>query len=112
MVRIASGVLGYPRIGGQRELKWALERYWAGQGSETDLQRQSAQIRRENWQAQARAGLAWVTTGDFALYDHVLSLALELGLVPARFGGSDAPRDLDTYFLMARGKAAPSSERA
>jgi 5-methyltetrahydropteroyltriglutamate--homocysteine methyltransferase len=112
MLQIASGILGYPRIGSRRELKWALERYWAGQSSEADLQRQAAQIRRENWQAQQRAGASWVAVGDFSLYDHVLDLALQLGIVPQRFGGAQAARDLHTYFLMARGKAGQGAERA
>ncbi len=111
MSNIASGVLGYPRMGSRRELKWALERYWSGQGSEQDLLRQAAAIRRENWQAQQRSGTSWVTVGDFALYDHVLELALQLGAVPARFGGSSGPRDLSTYFAMSRGRA-PGKEGA
>ena len=105
MFEIANGILGYPRMGSHRELKWALERYWAGQASEAELLRQAAQIRRESWQAQQRAGATWVAVGDFSLYDHVLDLALQLGVIPERFGGGAAARDLSTYFLMARGKA-------
>jgi len=105
MFEVQSGILGYPRIGGRRELKWALERYWAGQGDEQRLLRVAAQIRRENWQEQQRAGATWVAVGDFSLYDHVLDLALQLGITPARFGGAAAERDLSTYFSMARGKA-------
>jgi hypothetical protein len=76
MFDVASGILGFPRIGARRELKWALERYWAGQGDEQDLLRQAAQIRRQNWQAQQRAGSSWVAVGDFSLYDHVLGLGI------------------------------------
>jgi 5-methyltetrahydropteroyltriglutamate--homocysteine methyltransferase len=104
-VQIVRGVLGYPRIGSKRQLKWALERYWSGQGSEQELLSQAAEIRHENWEAQRRAGCSWVAVGDFSLYDHVLDLALQLGVVPERFGGAAAPRDLPTYFSMARGKA-------
>ena len=106
MVEIASGILGYPRMGSRRQLKWALERYWAGQGSEADLLRQAAEIRRENWDAQRRCGASWVAVGDFSLYDHVLDLSLQLGVIPARFSSPTSERDLTTYFLMARGKAA------
>jgi 5-methyltetrahydropteroyltriglutamate--homocysteine methyltransferase len=112
MVAITSGVLGYPRMGSRRELKWALERYWSGQCDAADLQRQAMQIRSEGWQAQARSGASWVAVGDFALYDHVLGLSLQLGIVPERFGGPGAARDLDTYFAMARGKSRPGSGRA
>ncbi|HXK19388.1 MAG TPA: 5-methyltetrahydropteroyltriglutamate--homocysteine S-methyltransferase [Polyangiaceae bacterium] len=109
MIEIASGILGYPRVGARRELKWALERYWAGGSSEADLLRQAAEIRGENWEVQRRAGASWVAVGDFALYDHVLDLALQLGVIPERFGGASAARDLHTYFLMARGKATKSA---
>lgn len=110
MVEIASGILGYPRMGRRRELKWALERYWSGQSREQDLRLAARQIRQEAWQAQARSGASWVAVGDFSLYDHVLDLSLQLGALPARFGGAAATRDLTTYFLMARGKA-PGTER-
>jgi 5-methyltetrahydropteroyltriglutamate--homocysteine methyltransferase len=112
MVEIASGILGYPRIGRRRELKWALERYWSGQGTEQDLCRQAAQIRHENWQEQRRSGASWVAVGDFALYDHVLDLSLQLGVIPQRFGGAAAVRDLGTHFLMARGKARNAAGEA
>ncbi len=108
MFEIASGILGYPRMGSRRELKWALEGYWSGQRDEQELLQKAAQIRRENWQAQHESGAAWVAVGDFSLYDHVLDLALQLGIIPGRFGGGAAPRDLATYFLMARGKAGRS----
>ncbi len=103
----ASGVLGYPRIGRARELKWALERFWSGRGDAAALEHQAVALRREAWQAQARSGASWVAVGDFALYDHVLDLALQLGVVPRRFGGPAAPRDLSTYFTMARGRSSP-----
>src|SRR5205814_3324272 len=96
MIEIASGILGYPRMGSRRELKWALERYWAGQGTEEQLLRQASTIRKENWEAQRRSGASWVAVGDFALYDHVLDLALQLGVIPERFGGAAAARDLQT----------------
>jgi 5-methyltetrahydropteroyltriglutamate--homocysteine methyltransferase len=111
MVEIASGVLGYPRMGRQRELKWALERFWSGELGEAELLRAAAQIRRDSWEAQRRSGASWVAVGDFSLYDHVLDLALQLGIVPRRFGGDSAPRDLHTYFSMARGKARPAAGR-
>ncbi|MCH2242987.1 MAG: 5-methyltetrahydropteroyltriglutamate--homocysteine S-methyltransferase, partial [Aquabacterium sp.] len=78
--------LGYPRIGAQRELKFALEAFWAGRSPADDLLATAADIRRRAWARQRDAGLAWVTVGDFALYDFVLDHALRLGAVPARFG--------------------------
>ena len=97
-----SHILGYPRIGAQRELKWALEQYWAGQIDQASLLQVGAELRQRHWQAQADAGLDFVSVGDFAWYDQVLNHSLMLGVIPQRFGRG---RDLDTYFRMARGRA-------
>ena len=112
MIEVKSGVLGYPRIGRRRELKWALERCWSGQIDEQELLAQAQRIRLESWTTQARSGASWVAVCDFSLYDHVLDLAFELGAIPARFGGVEAPRDMPCYFALARGKARGSVREA
>ena len=94
--------LGFPRIGRQRELKRALEGYWAGTATAVDLQRTAATLRRSHWTAMRAAGMTSVPTNDFALYDHVLDTALLFGVVPQRFAGIAAP--LERYFAMARGR--------
>ena len=94
--------LGFPRIGAQRELKLALERYWQGQAPAGELAAQAARLRARQWQQQARLDLAPV--GDFSLYDQVLDMSFTLGNVPQRahahHGGG-----LDAYFRVARGRA-------
>ena len=99
---------GYPRIGANRELKFALEAYWAGQISQEQLQDAGRSIRRNNWQAQIEADLDFITVGDFAWYDHILTLSATLGVVPERHRQGQGI-DLDTLFRMARGRA-PSGE--
>ena len=100
-------VLGYPRIGAKRELKFALEKYWRGDIGAAELEQVAAQIRLANWREQADAGLDWVSVGDFSLYDHVLDTSLLFGTIPSRFGVAkfDADSELDIYFRMARGRA-------
>ena len=93
-------VLGYPRIGAQRELKKATEAYWAGQGTEADLQSTAATLRREVWEMLRDAGLTTVPSNTFSLYDHVLDTAVMVNAVPVRFAGLTG---LDAYFSMARG---------
>jgi 5-methyltetrahydropteroyltriglutamate--homocysteine methyltransferase len=97
--------LGFPRIGVQRELKKALEAYWAGQSSPSDLLATGRALRAVHWRLQADAGVADVPVGDFAWYDHILEWTTLLGAVPARFGSSGGAVDLDTLFRMARGRA-------
>lgn len=96
-------ILGFPRIGAQRELKKAVEAYWQGEIDETALQQVGYEIRLQNWRLQQEAGLDMVTVGDFSWYDHVLDTAVMLGVVPLRFAACD-PASLETYFRMARGR--------
>jgi 5-methyltetrahydropteroyltriglutamate--homocysteine methyltransferase len=93
-------VLGYPRIGAQRELKRATESFWAGQSTAADLEATAASLRRQTWETLREAGLSWIPSNTFSLYDHVLDTAVMVDAVPARFAGLDG---LDRYFAMARG---------
>ncbi|MEW5251086.1 5-methyltetrahydropteroyltriglutamate--homocysteine S-methyltransferase [Microbulbifer discodermiae] len=98
-------ILGYPRIGAQRELKKALEAYWRGEIDQMELKVAGAGIRRDNWLAQKAAGLQFATVGDFAWYDQVLNHSLMFGVVPERFHSGVAGDKLDQYFRLARGRA-------
>jgi 5-methyltetrahydropteroyltriglutamate--homocysteine methyltransferase len=99
---VAAGNLGFPRIGLARELKFALERFWTG-GSPEQLGRVALELRQRHWRLQAEAGLGFIPSNDFSLYDHVLDTAILVGAVPPRFGGRNGFTDLATYFAMARG---------
>ena len=98
-----TAVHGMARIGRHRELKWALEDYWAGRSADDALLEVGAGIRRDNWRTLAGAGVGFVPSNDFSLYDHVLDAAVTLGAVPARFGPPGAQGSLARYFAMARG---------
>ncbi|WP_444891144.1 5-methyltetrahydropteroyltriglutamate--homocysteine S-methyltransferase [Microbulbifer sp. DLAB2-AA] len=106
---VQTHVLGYPRIGADRELKKAQEAYWRGEISQQRLLEVGESIRRENWQAQASEGLNLVTVGDFAWYDQVLNHSLMFGVVAERFAEGAANNKLDQYFRLARGRA-PSGQ--
>lgn len=98
-------ILGFPRIGAQRELKTALEAHWQGRLDETGLRAVGAQLRREHWQQQREAGLDLVCVGDFAWYDHLHNATALFSAAPTRFG---LPRSIDLagYFALARGTDA------
>jgi len=105
--------LGFPRIGAQRELKRAVEAYWAGKQTAAELEQTGRELRAAHWQRQAAAGLQFVPVGDFAWYDHVLEWTTLLGAVPARFGQSDGQSvSLDTLFRMGRGRAPTGTPTA
>lgn len=99
-------ILGYPRIGEKRQLKFALEQYWRGEIEPSQLQQLGQSIRQQNWQQQQEAGLSFVTAGDFAWYDHVLTTTLLLGHVPQRHRHGFP--DLDTLFRVGRGQSQNS----
>jgi 5-methyltetrahydropteroyltriglutamate--homocysteine methyltransferase len=105
--------LGCPRIGRARELKTALEQYWAGQIPEAALREVGRGIRRESWSLQVELGIEHVPSNDFSLYDHVLDMATVVGAVPSRFApGPGVAPDLAVYFAMARGASSgPGAER-
>ncbi|HMJ60233.1 MAG TPA: 5-methyltetrahydropteroyltriglutamate--homocysteine S-methyltransferase [Bryobacteraceae bacterium] len=97
--------LGFPRIGAHRELKKALESYWASKLSEAELLETAKKLRHQHWQWQQQAGIAHVPSNDFSLYDHVLDTTAMVGAVPRRYGWSGGTVDLKTYFAMARGSS-------
>jgi 5-methyltetrahydropteroyltriglutamate--homocysteine methyltransferase len=94
-----TAVLGFPRIGRDRELKFALEAFWAETSSADALQAVGQRIRTEHLQGALSAGIDVVPVGDFALYDHVLDAAEMAGIVAERHRGEG----LAAHFRAARG---------
>ncbi len=108
--RPVATVYGYPRQGADRQLKKAIETYWAEGSSADDLLATARELRLQHVSELASAGLGEIPTNHFSLYDHVLDTAWMLGAIPARHRAAvpDAgtPGDrLDRYFAMARGAA-------
>ncbi|GAB6261555.1 5-methyltetrahydropteroyltriglutamate--homocysteine S-methyltransferase [Photobacterium sp. 53610] len=98
--------LGFPRIGANRELKFALEKYWKGESTQGELTELAAGLRQKHWQHQSALDLTPV--GDFSFYDQVLDTSFTLGNIPARVEGL-AGDELDNYFRVARGRSANDS---
>src|SRR5258708_21387114 len=94
--------LGFPRMGKQRELKFALEKYWRGELDEAALLSAAQGLRADHWRLQREAGIETPPSNDFSLYDHVLDMAATPRPLPARFKHHDGAVDLKTYFAMAR----------
>ena len=108
--RLPATVYGYPRQGADRQLKKAIESYWAGRSSSGVLLEAGRELRMQRLAELRAAGLGEIPSNDFSLYDHVLDTAWMLGAVPSRH--RDAVPDvstpagqLDRYFAMARGGA-------
>jgi 5-methyltetrahydropteroyltriglutamate--homocysteine methyltransferase len=97
-----TATVGFPRIGPQREMKRALEDYWAGRSGPDALLAAARAVEEGAWRAQAAAGIDLIAL-DGTLYDHVLDFCVTyLGLAPPRFQHLPAG-GLDLYFAAARG---------
>lgn len=94
-------VLGSPRIGPRRELKKAVESYWAGQLDASALESVGKQLRRHTWAELTAAGIDSVPVNTFSYYDQMLDTTAMLGALPERVAGLG--NDLDRYFAAARG---------
>ena len=108
---IPSTVLGFPRIGANRELKKATEAFWAGKIDEKSLQETAKKLRIDHWKAQKAQGVDVVACNDFSLYDQVLDHAVMFNVIPKRYEGYDLT-PLDLYFAMAHGIQRPATENA
>ncbi|MBS0381891.1 MAG: 5-methyltetrahydropteroyltriglutamate--homocysteine S-methyltransferase [Proteobacteria bacterium] len=94
---------GFPRIGLKRELKRALESFWAGAIAANELLDTARLLRTRHWQLARDAGADSVPCNDFSLYDHVLDTAVLFDVIPDRYRELHETDRLAGYFAMARG---------
>ena len=97
-----TSIIGYPRIGSLRELKFASEKYFRNEITADELQSTAKELRKLNLDVQKNSGLDFIPSNDFSFYDGMLDTAFLLGAVPKRYKDLDLP-ELDTYFAAARG---------
>ncbi|KAG6596980.1 5-methyltetrahydropteroyltriglutamate--homocysteine methyltransferase 1, partial [Cucurbita argyrosperma subsp. sororia] len=103
---MASHIVGYPRMGPKRELKFALESFWDGKTTAEDLKKVAADLRSSIWKQMSGAGIKYIPSNTFSYYDQVLDTTALLGAVPPRYGWTGGEIGFDTYFSMARGNAS------
>ncbi|KNZ44754.1 5-methyltetrahydropteroyltriglutamate--homocysteine S-methyltransferase [Puccinia sorghi] len=96
-------VLGFPRIGDKREVKKAVEAYWGDKISEAELLAAAKEVRISNWQRIKAAGVDFVPSNDFTLYDHVLDHCTMFNAVPSKYYDAKLS-PLDLSFAMGRGR--------
>ena len=95
-----SYIVGFPRIGEQRELKKVLESFWACECSFKEVNAVASELKKRHWLYQKDAGIEFISSNDFSLYDNMLDTAVMLGAIPKRFAHL---QDEVCYFAMARG---------
>lgn len=97
-----TSVVGYPRIGAQRELKFALESFFKGSLAVEKLEKIAKDLRISHWRSQKDAGVDFIPSNDFSYCDGMLDTAVMLGAVPKRYKNLKLD-ELSEYFSMARG---------
>jgi len=97
-----TSVIGYPRIGRERELKFASEKYFRGEIGEEELLSVAKEIRKDDLLKQKEAGITYISSNDFSFYDNVLDTAFLFGIIPQRYKDLNLS-ELGTYFALARG---------
>lgn len=100
--RMKTSIIGYPRVGSLRELKFQTEKYFRQEITEEALQKTARQIRQSQWQLQAVNGIDFIPSNDFSFYDLLLDTAVLFNIIPERYRNLGLS-ELDTYFALARG---------
>ncbi len=97
-----TAVVGYPRIGTLRELKFASEKYFRNEIEAGELISTAKELRKVHWLTQKNSGIDYITSNDFSFYDIVLDTVFLLNIIPERYSKLEVS-ELDKYFAMARG---------
>lgn len=95
-------VIGYPRIGTLRELKFASEKYFRKEITSVELLDTAKSLREIHWNTQKNFGIDFISSNDFSFYDMTLDTAVLFNIIPNRYKELNLS-NLDTYFAMARG---------
>ena len=104
-----TSVIGFPRIGTLRELKFASEKYFRKEIEVEELQQIAETLRKTHWSIQKEAGIDYISSNDFSFYDMTLDTAVLLNIIPKRYKELELS-GLDTYFAMARGYQGASGD--
>ena len=104
-----TSVIGFPRIGTLRELKFASEKYFKKEITADELLTKGKELRKIHWNTQKEAGIDFISSNDFSFYDILLDTAVLFGIVPKRYKELNLS-ELDTYFAMARGYQGESGD--
>ena len=97
-----SSVIGFPRVGKLRELKFASEKYFKQEISTEELEQVAKGLREMHWKLQQAAGISHIPSNDFSYYDNVLDLTVLLNALPENYRQLGLS-ERDTYFAAARG---------
>ncbi len=97
-----TSVIGFPRVGKLRELKFVTEKFFRREADAAELEKTGKEIRLEQWKWQKDSRIDFIPSGDFSFYDTILDAAVLFNVIPKRYKTLGLSEQ-DTYFAMARG---------
>lgn len=95
-------IVGFPRIGENRELKFITEKYFKHEATEEELKERAKDLRQHDRKLLLDSGLTNFTSNHFSFYDQMLDVAFLFNVIPENIAELDLS-DLDKYFALARG---------
>lgn len=95
-------IVGFPRIGENRELKFITEKYFKHEATEEELKERAKDLRQHDRKLLLDSGLTNFTSNHFSFYDQMLDAAFLFNVIPENIAELDLS-DLDKYFALARG---------
>ncbi|MBO0444832.1 5-methyltetrahydropteroyltriglutamate--homocysteine S-methyltransferase [Enterococcus ureilyticus] len=104
-----TSIIGFPRVGELRELKFATEKYFRKEITAEELEKTGKELRLKHWQLLVDQGIDFIPSGDFSFFDTILDTAVLLNLVPKKYQELGLP-PLETYFALARGYQGESGD--
>lgn len=104
-----TSVIGFPRVGLYRELKFSTEKYFKGEISYDELKEVAHKLKISNWKKMKEAGIGYIPSNDFSFYDTTLDTASFFNIVPKRYKDLGLS-EIDTYFAQARGYQGPNGD--
>lgn len=97
-----TSIIGFPRVGELRELKFATEKYFRKEITGEELEAKGKELRKIHWQLLVDQGIDFIPSGDFSFFDTTLDTAVLLNIVPKKYKALQLS-PLETYFALARG---------
>ncbi|MBS4899620.1 MAG: 5-methyltetrahydropteroyltriglutamate--homocysteine S-methyltransferase [Clostridiales bacterium] len=97
-----AAIIGFPRIGKNRELKFETEKYFKNEISLEELEAFSKKLRKSHWELIKECGIEEIPSNDFSMYDNFLDTCFLLNIIPKKLESIEFT-DTEKYFALARG---------
>lgn len=95
-------IIGFPRLGESRELKFETEKYFRKEITAEELQSFAKGLRKKHWTIVKDSGIDHIPSNDFSFYDNTLDTSVLFNIIPKKVKELDFD-NLEEYFALARG---------